>query len=57
MMETIEGTLQLVKSVKRNGVTARNIAKVEKCREAFDDLGGYMAGDGSKVDLWAKPDK
>jgi hypothetical protein len=52
MMETIEGILQLIEGVKRNGIATRNIAEIEECREAFDGLGGYMACNGSKVDLW-----
>jgi len=54
IMETIQSILEFIESVGCDNVVACNIAKIKKCGEAFDDFGGYMAGNGSEVDLRGK---
>ncbi len=53
-METIKGILKLIKSVRCDGIVTCNIAEIQKCREASDNLRGYMASNGSKVDLYGQ---
>jgi len=50
-MEMIEGILELIKSIGCDGVVTCNLAEIKKCGEAFDNLGGYVTSNGSKVDL------
>ena len=50
-METVKGILELVESIRRDGIATCNIAEIETCGEAFDNLRGYVAGDGSNVYL------
>jgi hypothetical protein len=51
IMESIERILELIERISCNGVATCNLAEVKKCGEAFDNLCGDVASDGSKVDL------
>ena len=50
-MKTIKGVLEFIESIRCDGVATCNLAKIEECGEAFDNLRGYVTGNGSKVDL------
>jgi hypothetical protein len=50
-METIQGVLELVESIRGDGVTTCNLAEIKECGEAFDNLRRYMTSNGGEVDL------
>jgi hypothetical protein len=54
MMETIKGIFELIKIRGCDGITAHNVTKIKKCRQAFDDSGRDMSCDSTKVYLCSK---
>jgi len=50
-METIQGVLELVESIRGDGIATCNLAEIKECGEAFDNLRRYMTSNGGEVDL------